>query len=135
MFSQILADRIEPALRSLGPVFLYDFPAPLAALARCKEETPEIADRFELYLAGIELANAFGELTDPLEQMSRFRQEQNERRIMGREVYPIDMRFIDALREGIPPAAGIAMGVDRLLMVLSGAQRVDEVVAFPPAEV
>jgi lysyl-tRNA synthetase class 2 len=134
--SRILVDHVEPALSRLSaPAFLYDFPAPLAALSRLRPDDPTVAERFELYAGGIELANAFGELTDPDEQLRRLEQDRRARRSIGRPVHPIDQRFIDALREGMPPAAGIALGVDRLLMLLCDEAEIGRVVAFGPDEV
>ena len=134
--SRIMVDKVEPALEKLSrPCFLHDFPAPLAALSQLKPDDPTLADRFELYAAGLELANAFGELTDPAEQLERLQEDQEERRIAGAPVYPIDHKFINALKQGIPPSAGIALGVDRLLMLLFDAKSIQDVVAFAPQEV
>jgi len=126
---------VEPALAGGPPVILYDFPAPLAALSRLRDDDPSVAERFELYAGGLELANAFGELTDPGEQVRRLEQDQRQREELGAEVYPLDRRFVEALREGMPPSAGIALGVDRLVMLLGGAPHIDEVVAFTPDEI
>ena len=135
VFCRILVERVEPALARLGrPVFLYGFPAPLAALARCDPADPTVADRFELYAGGLELANAFGELTDPEEQRRRLEQEREERLAAGRAAPPLDDRFLLALEEGMPPAAGIALGVDRLLMLLTGEADIRRTVAFPPGD-
>ena len=134
--SRILVDHVEPALARLSaPVFLYDFPAPLAALSRLKPDDPTVAERFELYAGGIELANAFGELTDPDEQLRRLEADRQSRQAAGAPVHPVDRRFIDALREGMPPAAGIALGVDRLMMLLCDQAAIGQVVAFGPDEV
>jgi len=94
-----------------------------------------VAERFELYAGGLELANAFGELTDPDEQLRRLQDDQAQRERQGAAPYPIDMRFIEALREGIPPSAGIALGVDRLVMLLCDADQIDQVTAFAPDEI
>lgn len=134
VFSRIVVERIEPALATMGAVFFTDFPAPLAALARRHPGDPTLARRCELYLAGVELANAFEELTDPDEQLARLREDQALRARRGLPVYPIDPRFIEALREGMPPSSGIALGLDRLLLLLSGANHIDETVAFTAAE-
>lgn len=133
--SRILVERVEPALIGPTPAFLYDFPAPLAALSRLRADNPSVAERFELYAGGLELANAFGELTDPDEQLARLQHDQHARRESGMQVHPIDKRFIDALREGIPPSAGIALGVDRLVMLLCDIEDIRQVVAFAPDEV
>ena len=130
--SRILVERVEPRL---GTVFLTDFPAPLAALAQLKPDDPTVAERFELYAGGLELANAFGELTDPQEQRRRLEQDRQVRAAAGAPQHEVDERFIAALTEGIPPSAGIALGVDRLVMLLTGAHDIRHVVAFAPDEV
>ena len=133
-FAAFLA-RVEPALAALDrPVILEDWPAPLAALARAKPGDPRTALRFEAYVGGLELANAFGELTDPVEQRARFAHDQATRRARGKPVYPIDERLLAALAEGLPPSAGIALGVDRLIMLATGAATIDEVLAFTAGE-
>ena len=93
-----------------------------------------MAERFEAYVGGVELANAFGELTDPIEQRARFEDDLGVRRARGLPQYPIDERFLAALGEGLPPSAGIALGVDRLAMLVLGARTIDEVVAFAAGE-
>lgn len=133
-FAAFLA-RVEPALAALDrPVLLEDWPAPLAALARTRPGDPTTALRFEAYIGGIELANAFGELTDPLEQRARFDHDQATRRARGKPAYPIDEKLIAALAEGLPPSAGIALGFDRLLMLATGAATIDDVLAFTAEE-
>jgi elongation factor P--(R)-beta-lysine ligase len=133
-FAAFLA-RVEPALAARDrPVILEDWPAPLAALARPKPGDPRTALRFEAYVGGIELANAFDELTDPVEQRARFAHDQATRRERGRAVYPIDDRLIAALAEGLPPSAGIALGFDRLVMLATGAAAIDDVLTFATAE-
>ncbi|HEY7745085.1 MAG TPA: amino acid--tRNA ligase-related protein, partial [Desulfuromonadales bacterium] len=109
------------------------YPAALAALARRKPGKPAVAERFELYIAGLELANAFSELTDPVEQRQRFEREEAQRRSAGKAPYPTPEKFLREL-ETMPDAAGIALGVDRLVMLLTGAETIDEVVAFTPEE-
>jgi lysyl-tRNA synthetase class 2 len=127
--------RVEPALAALDrPIILEDWPAPLAALARRRPDDPRTALRFEAYVGGLELANAFGELTDPIEQRARFEHDQASRRDRGRPVYPIDDRLIAALAEGLPPSAGIALGFDRLVMLATGAATIDEVLTFTADE-
>ncbi|MFT3776633.1 MAG: EF-P lysine aminoacylase EpmA [Minicystis sp.] len=131
-FFRLLVDAVEPALaRALHPVFLVDYPAPFASLARLREADPRVAERFELYVAGVELCNGFGELTDPVEQRARLERDQAERRRLGKPVYPIDERFLAALEEGMPPSAGNALGVDRLIAVCLGTDRIGDVSAFP----
>lgn len=133
-FAAFLA-RVEPAIAALDrPLVLCDWPAPLAALARRRPDDPRVALRFEAYVGGLELANAFGELTDPVEQRARFVEEQGVRRGRGREVYPIDERLLAALAEGLPPSAGIALGFDRLVMLATGAATIDQVLTFTAAE-
>jgi elongation factor P--(R)-beta-lysine ligase len=133
-FAAFLA-RVDPALAALDrPMILEDWPAPLAALARRKPGEPLTALRFEAYVGGIELANAFGELTDPVEQRARFEHDQSTRRVRGRPVYPIDDKLIAALAEGLPPSAGIALGFDRLVMLATGAAAIDDVLTFTAAE-
>ena len=133
-FAAFLA-RVDPALAALDrPVILEDWPAPLAALARRKPGEPHTALRFEAYVGGIELANAFGELTDPVEQRARFEHDQATRRARGRPVYPIDDKLIAALAEGLPPSAGIALGFDRLVMLATGAAAIDDVLTFAAGE-
>jgi lysyl-tRNA synthetase class 2 len=133
--SRILVERVEPALRGERPAFLHSFPAPLAALSRLSPGDPSLAERFELYAAGLELANAFGELGDPEEQRRRLLEDQRARRDAGQPAYSIDERFLSALAEGIPPTSGIALGVDRLLMLLCDAAEIGETVAFAPDEI
>jgi lysyl-tRNA synthetase class 2 len=132
-FDEIVALEIEPQLGRTRPTFLTDYPAPLAALARRKPDDPKVAERFELYLGGLELANAFSELNDPAEQRRRFEKEETERRRAGKPPYPVPEKFLTELA-AMPPSAGIALGVDRLVMLLTGATAIDEVVAFTPEE-
>lgn len=131
-YFELLVGRVEPALAKLErPVFLVDYPLSQAALARPKERDPSVAERFELYVGGVELSNGYGELTDPVEQARRFRAERAARRASGRRVYPTDERFLRALREGMPRAGGNALGVDRLVMLVTGASSIADVIAFP----
>ncbi|MCE5283733.1 MAG: EF-P lysine aminoacylase GenX [Deltaproteobacteria bacterium] len=130
-FDEVMAD-IEPRLGLEKPVFLYDYPAPLGALARLKAGEPDLAERFELYMAGLEMANAFSELTDAGEQRRRFEAANLQRRLGGCPVYPMPEAFLDALPRMPASAAGIALGVDRLAMILADRARIDDVVAFTP---
>lgn len=133
-FDEIMAEEIQPSLAEKGVVFLYDYPAPLAALARLKPESPAFAERFELFLGGVEIANGFSELNDAGEQRLRFEREGSKRRDMGKEIYPSPERFLQTL-DRMPQAAGVALGVDRLTMVLADKARIDDVVALTPEEV
>jgi len=131
-YFELLVDKIEPALaKAPRPVFLTDYPISQAALARPKPGDPAVAERFELYLAGVELSNGYVELTDAREQRRRFSEERRVRRSSRRPVYAIDERFIDALEEGMPPATGNALGVDRLIALALGAAHISDVLAFP----
>ena len=133
VFTQVLLERIEPALGLSRPTYLTQYPASQAALARLVPGDPRVAERFELYAAGLELANGFGELNDPAEQRRRLEAEQRDRARMGRDVFPLDERFLSAL-PAAPDAGGVAVGVDRLLMFLTGAKEIADVLCFPAAE-
>ncbi|HLV60480.1 MAG TPA: EF-P lysine aminoacylase EpmA [Fredinandcohnia sp.] len=122
----------ETRLGAGRPVFLTNWPACMASLARLRADDPNVAERFELYIAGVELANGFFELNDAEEQRRRLLAEREERRRLGRPLYPLDERFIEAVGR-IPPAAGVATGLDRLLMVLGGWERIEDVLLFPAA--
>lgn len=130
-FYRILIERIEPGLGYPKPVFLTHWPASMASLARLSPEDPRYADRLEAYIDGVELSNGFGELIDPAEQRERLERDRDERRRTGRDDYPIDERFLAALEEGMPPSGGNALGFDRLVMLVTGATHIEEVVAFP----
>ena len=133
-FAAFLA-RVEPAIAALDrPIIVEDWPAPLAALARKKPGDPLTALRFEAYAGGLELATAFGELVDPVEQRARFEDDLRIRRERGRAVYPLDERLLAALAEGLPPAAGIALGFDRLVMLATGADDIAGVLTFTADE-
>ena len=124
-----MATKIEPNLPK-DPLFLSDYPAPAASLARLKAEDPRVAERWELYVGGMELANAFTELTDAAEQRRRFEAARAERRVLGEADYPLDEEFLSALAH-MPPAGGVALGVDRLVMLACGASSIDDVL-LPP---
>ncbi len=130
-FDMDLVEKVEPNLGVPRPCILKDYPANQAALARLKPGNPSVAERFELYWAGIELANGFSELTDPQEQRMRFELANAQRLAMGLSSYPPPKAFLESLRH-LPPCAGIALGIDRLVMLLTGAHGIDQVVAFPP---
>ena len=132
-FDEIMGLDIEPQLGRARPLFLYDYPACCGALARLKPADISVAERFELYIAGMELCNAFSELIDPREQRTRFDADNRARGAMGKRVYPVAEPFLQAL-ESMPSAAGNALGLDRLVMLFTGAASIDEVVAFIPEE-
>ncbi len=126
-FNHLLAEAVEPRLGRNGPFYMIDYPAAMAALARTPPDDPSIAERWELYIGGLELANAYSELVDPVEQRRRFEACADLRRSDGREVYPIDEKFLAALEAGMPPTAGCALGIDRLLMVLANKDDIADV--------
>ncbi|MEN6620752.1 MAG: EF-P lysine aminoacylase EpmA [Smithella sp.] len=130
-FDEILVENIEPNLGLNNPSFLYDYPTRLGALARIKKYDNSVAERFELYIGGVELANGFSELTDSAEQRLRFEKAQQLRAQKGYAAYPMPEKFLTSL-EQMPESAGIAVGIDRLAMIFAGVQCIDEVVAFPP---
>jgi len=132
-FDEIMGLEIEPNLGLTRPLFLYDYPAACGALARLKPGCESVAERFELYMGGVELCNGFSELNDAAEQRQRFAAEENERRRLGKTPYPPAERFLDALAQ-MPEAAGNALGIDRLVMVLLDRPSIDDVVAFTPEE-
>ena len=127
LFFRLLLERIEPHLGRARPTFLTHWPAAQAALARRDPIDPRVAERFELFLCGIELANAFVELTDADEQRTRFEDDRARRKALGGQDWPLDEDFLAALARGMPPSAGIALGFDRLAMIAAGADRVDQV--------
>jgi elongation factor P--(R)-beta-lysine ligase len=132
LFFRLLLERIEPHLGRQHPTFLTHWPAAQAALARRDPADPRVAERFELYVCGIELANAFVELTDPVEQRARFVAERARRHTMTGPDWALDEDFLAALAHGMPPSAGIALGFDRLAMIASGADRIGQVLWLPP---
>jgi len=121
---------IAPGLGRGRPTILCEYPAPQAALARLSPRDPRVAERFELYACGVELANAFGELTDPVEQRRRLEAEMAEKERLYGEVYPIDEDFLEALAL-MPPACGAALGLDRLVMLATGARQIEDVLWAP----
>ena len=134
VFSKVLVEKIEPRLGDGRPTILCEYPVTEAALARPKASDPRVAERFELYACGVELANAFGELIDPAEQRRRFQAEMAEKQRLYGEAYPIDEDFLQALAQ-MPEASGAALGLDRLVMLASGAQRIEQVIWTPVAEI
>jgi lysyl-tRNA synthetase class 2 len=133
VFFQAFLERVEPRIGRGRPTFVFDWPAPLGALARRKPEDPRLVDRFELYANGLELANAFGELTDPVEQRARFAAESETRAKLGKTVYDPDERLLAALPH-IGQASGVALGLDRLVMLVLGKTDIRDVVAFTDDE-
>lgn len=128
-FNLDLIEKVEPAMPRAVPVVLTDYPAAAAALARRKPDNPLVAERWELYIGGVELANAYSELIDPVEQRARFEEAARQRRALGKEVYPLDEDFLAALSQ-MPPSGGIALGFDRLVMLFADAPTLDGVMAF-----
>jgi lysyl-tRNA synthetase class 2 len=132
IFSKVLVEQVEPKLGLGRLTVLFEYPVPEAALARAKASDPRVAERFEIYACGVELANGFGELTDAAEQRRRFTAAMDEKQRRYGERYPLDEEFLGAVGV-MPEASGVALGFDRLVMLASGALRVDQVVWTPPA--
>lgn len=133
IFSKVLVEHVEPHLGQGRLTILFEYPSPEAALARVKAEDPRVAERFEVYACGVELANGFGELTDAEEQRKRFTESMAEKQRRYGEAYPLDEDFLAAVA-AMPEASGVALGFDRLVMLASGATRIDQVVWTPPAK-
>jgi elongation factor P--(R)-beta-lysine ligase len=133
IFSRVLVEKIEPNLGRGRATILYDYPATMSPLARPKQSDPRLAERFELYACGVELANGFGELTDPDLQRARFEQQMAEKARIYGERYPIDEDFLAALA-AMPQASGVALGFDRLVMLATGATRIEQVIWTPLPE-
>lgn len=133
IFFRLFLERIEPRLGHPVPTILCEYPIHMAALSRPKADDPRVAERFELYVAGLELANAFGELTDAGEQRRRFEIDRALRHRLFGTAYPLDEDFLNALAHGMPAASGIALGIDRLVMLATGAARIDDVLWAPVA--
>lgn len=132
-FDEIMGLQIEPNLGKGRPLFLTDYPAEKASLARLKPADPAVAERFELYIGGLELCNGFSELNDPAEQRRRFEAEHRSMRAAGKRIYPLPEKFLDALKR-VPPCAGNALGIDRLAMLFCDAGSIDDVVPLTPEE-
>jgi lysyl-tRNA synthetase class 2 len=133
IFSKVLVEHVEPHLGQGRLTVLFEYPAPEAALARVSPSDSRVAERFEIYACGVELANGFGELTDAAEQRIRFVRAMNDKQSRYGERYPLDEDFLAAVAK-MPEAGGVALGLDRLVMLASGASRIDQVVWAPPAE-
>ncbi|OQW97086.1 MAG: EF-P lysine aminoacylase GenX [Desulfobacteraceae bacterium A6] len=131
-FDETMAE-IEPALGQSTPLFLYDYPACCGALAKLKSGKSSLAERFELYICGLELCNGFTELTDPVEQRVRFEKELAHRKKAGKKEYPMPEKFLESL-SFMPDASGNALGLDRLVMLFADTVTIDDVVAFTPEE-
>lgn len=129
----LMANLIEPKIGQYQPTFVYDFPATQAALARISQSQPPVAQRFEVYWHGIELANGFYELGDAMEQKTRFMRELVARREQGKSAVPVDENLIAALAAGFPDCAGVAVGIDRLLMIVIGAVHISDIISFDVA--
>lgn len=127
LFFRVMDDKIEPQLGMGRPTFLCDYPISMASLSKPRDDNPALAERFELYVCGIELANAFSELTDAVEQERRYHIEMDEKERIYGERYPLDTDFIDALAEGMPRSGGIALGIDRLVMLVCGVDDIEQV--------
>lgn len=127
LYHQVFLNEVEPKLPKEKPFFLYDYPAPLAALAQVKKDDPAWAERFEFYIGGLELGNGYSELTDAKEQEKRLKQDLRERKKRGMKTFEYDKDFVEALKEGMPKTAGIAVGVDRLVMLFANAKDIREV--------
>lgn len=132
-FEEVMVRDVEPNLGERKPTILYDYPAALASLARLNPEAPKFAERFEIYIAGVEIANGFSELTDPIEQRRRFEKERQARERFGKPTYPMPEKFLKSLAD-MPESAGIALGVDRLAMIFADRSKIDDVVCFTPEE-
>lgn len=134
IFHQIFLNEVEPFLGMHKPTIIYDYPKPLAALAEEKKEDPRFAERFEFYIAGLELGDCYTELTDPQEQRRRFLSELNNIKLLNKTAVVADRDFLKALEEGMPKCSGIAVGIDRLVMLFANAKTIQETLLFPTNE-
>jgi elongation factor P--(R)-beta-lysine ligase len=134
IYNQFFLNDIEPHFGVDRPTIIYDFPASQASLSKKKESDPRFAERFEFYIAGIEMGNAFSELTDSDEQLRRFELERAEREALGKTMYDIDMDYVAAIKAGLPPTGGIAVGIDRICMFFADAPSIEDVLVFPARE-
>lgn len=130
-FDEVLVEHVEPNLGNHHPMFLCDYPAQMASLAKIKKDDPAVAERFELYIGGMEIANGFSELTDADEQRRRFEEALRARAAKDQARYAMPEPFLTSL-ENLPPCAGIALGLDRMIMILADTANIDDVIAFPP---
>jgi len=127
----LLTERVEAHLGATSPTILFDYPASQAALARIRPTDPPVAERFELYVKGIELANGYHELADPEVMLERARAANQRRSEAGKPTLPVESRLVEAMQDGLPDACGVALGFDRLVMIACGASQLSEVIAFP----
>jgi lysyl-tRNA synthetase class 2 len=134
LFNQIFLNEIEPKLGQNKPTILYEYPAVMGALAKKKASDPRFAERFEFYIGGLELGDAYSELTDSVEQEDRFKKEMAELKRSGKTTYEYDHDFIEALKVGLPTCSGIAVGVDRLVMLLADVKNIADTLYFPACE-
>lgn len=135
IYHQIFLNEIEPKLPKNKPVILYDYPAQLAECAKLKDSNPKYAERFEFYIGGLELGNGYSELTDWREQEKRLKEGITARRKLGMKVFDYDHKFIEILKKGLPKCAGIAVGVDRLIMFFTNTKTIRQVIPFPTTEI
>ena len=115
----------------IAPTFIYDYPIEISPLAKSKVDNKNIADRFELYIGGLEFANGYSELNDPVEQKERFEEQNKQKELGSEEIASFDKEFIEALEYGMPPTGGLGIGIDRLVMLFAGQNSIKEVIAFP----
>lgn len=134
LFFEVMVSELEPLLATMGAVVVTEWPAPLAILARKSDDDPRVAHRFELFVGGVEIANGFDELTAPDDQRARFEQDLRDRRELGKPELPMPEDLLQALEYGLPPSSGVALGLDRLLMLRMGAARIDDVAPFAHVE-
>lgn len=133
IFDEVMVEKIEPELGVKKPTFIYDYPIERASFSKAKTGDPSFAERFELYIGGVEIANGFSELTDPQEQRRRFEIENNIRKNRSKFTIPIPERFLEEISQ-MSQSSGIALGIDRLVMVFLDKDSIDKIVAFPPEE-
>jgi lysyl-tRNA synthetase class 2 len=134
LYNQIYLNEIELHLGKGKPTIIYDYPSAMGALAKKKKTDPRFAERFEIYIGGLELGDCYSELTDAKEQADRFNNEMQEIKRLGKTQYPIDLDFIEALKAGLPKCSGLAMGVDRLIMLFANVAKIQDILFFPAEE-